>query len=149
MIEFEKEFMATRGQPFEKHGTTYYLMYTVPLRGSNKLTIEFQDARPPYRQGIHLEADGPLRIAGKESKAMLLWYDTAPQRVECDCAGCESVRVWNVWDIGDGTVHSWHNGAAMIVHPLGNNGWLFRCNDGQADDRCDDLVFSIRLEDKR
>jgi hypothetical protein len=86
-----------------------------------------------------------LRIAGKESQAMLLWYDTAPRRVEVDCKGCTSVRIWNVWDTGDGTVHSWHHGAAMIVEPAGHRSWLFRCNDGRPDDACDDLVFRVHL----
>jgi hypothetical protein len=145
MINFEKEFLATRGQPFEKNGVRYYLMYTIPLENCPTLLIEFQSAKPPYRQGIHLESDQPLRIAGKESQAMLLWYDTAPRRVEVDCKGCTSVRIWNVWDTGDGTVHSWHHGAAMIVEPAGHRSWLFRCNDGRPDDACDDLVFRVHL----
>jgi len=146
MIEFEKEFAARRGQPLEANGTTYYLIYTIPLESHDTVVIEFKNAKPPYRQGIHLESDEPLRIAGKESKAMILWYDSAPRRVEADCRGCRSIRLWNVWDIGDGTVHSWHNGAAMIVEHPSANLWVFRCNDGHPDDACDDLVFSVQLE---
>lgn len=145
MIDFEKEFRATGGQPFERHGRKYHLMYVLETTGYSRLEIAFESARPPYRQGIRLESDQPLRIAGKESQAMLLWYDTAPRHVECDCAGCQSVRIWNVWDTGDGTVHSWHNGAAMIVKPIGKNAWRFACNDGHPDDACDDLVFVISL----
>ena len=110
-----------------------------------KILLDFLHARPPYRQGVRLDSDQVLRIAGKESQAVFLWYDTAPRHVECDCAKHQTVRIWNVWDTGDGTVHSWHNGAAMIVEPIGDNCWRFNCNDGHPDDACDDLVFTIRL----
>jgi hypothetical protein len=53
-----------------------------------------------------------------------------------------TIEVKNVWDVGDGVIHSWHNGAAMIVEPL-PNGRRYRCNDGLADDDFDDIVFHL------
>ncbi len=56
------------------------------------------------------------------------------------------LRVKNVWDTGNGIVHSGHYGAAMIVEEI-PNGRLYRCNDGKPDDDFDEIGFSIERVD--
>lgn len=81
------------------------------------------------------------RIPGKNGTVM--WEDTAPQTVEFEAdTDSAAVEVRNVWDVGDGVMHSWHNGAAMIVEDL-PDGRRYRCNDGEADDDLDDIVFRL------
>lgn len=77
-------------------------------------------------------------------RGIVLWHDTAPQTVELEFLGKPSstIEVKNVWDVGDGVIHSWHNGAAMIVEQL-PSGRRYRCNDGFADDDFDDIVFRL------
>ncbi len=146
MIEFEKEFRRTTGQPFEKEGKTHQLFFEInPLR-SAKAIVTCERADSPYCQGIHLKSDQPITVAGKSHTDIHLCNDTAPRQVECFCEQCSWLRIWNIWDIGDGTVHSWHDGSAMVVEPLGPASWWFFCNDGYPDDDCDDLIFTIRLE---
>lgn len=146
MIEFEKEFARTNGQPFERNGNTYCLAFPFDTGHHTRILVDFVDARPAYRQGVRLDSEQAFHVAGKVSQAVVLWHDTAPKHVECNCAPHQTVRVWNVWDTGDGAVHSWHNGAAMIVEAIGEAMWRFNCNDGHPDEACDDMVFTIRLE---
>ena len=53
-----------------------------------------------------------------------------------------TIEVKNVWDVGNGVIESWHNGAAMIVELL-PDGRRYLCNDGFADDDFDDIVFRL------
>ncbi len=91
-----------------------------------------------------LRTDGLLEIGGQKiEKGAVLWQDTAPQEVEIRIVGdATKLEVNNAWDVGDGTIQSWHNGAAMIVEDL-PRGRRYRCNDGHPDEDFDDLIFRI------
>lgn len=146
MIDFEKEFRKSKGQPFENNGKSYRLLFTLNTGDHSAFVVKFEQVKGPFRQGIHIESDEPLQVAGKRNNAMLLWQDTASSAVRCHTGTNTTVRVWNIWDPGDRVVHSWHNGAAMIVEAIDEAYWRFQCNDGHPDDACDDLIFTIRLE---
>jgi hypothetical protein len=143
-IDFESRFAESNGKPFTIDDSTYCLLHRVYLSSPAILHLKFIQSRPPYRQGIHIEADNKLTINQITEESFLLWEDTAPQTVECLVPGGE-VRVWNVWDTGDGVTQSWHNGAAMIVDCESPAKLFFRCNDGQPNSDCDDLVFRCEI----
>jgi hypothetical protein len=145
---FEEAFAKTKGQPFERNGRTYRLMKEVHVEQGKGLKVEFITSKGPYRQGLHIEADTALRVNRQETEQMLLWEDTAPQSVHVECQPGE-VRIWNIWDTGDGVVESWHNGAAMIAEEEGRGVWLLRCNDGRPNDDCDDLIVRVSICEAR
>lgn len=79
----------------------------------------------------------------KRGLGIRFWFEDKSVQ-ECILRNTDGVlRVWNVWDIGDGAVESGY-GTAMIVEQL-PNGRRYRCNDGHPDDDFDDLIFRIEI----
>lgn len=118
----------------------------ITIGDGQEIKVIFESARPEWRQGAFLRTDGGF-LANSQSvlKAIVLWQDTAPSEALLKVNTCKrEVLVNNVWDVGDGIMHSWHNGAGMIVEQLAS-GRRYHCNDGNPDYACDDLVFRIEL----
>ncbi len=146
MPSFETEFIASRGRPIEYHGETLCMLDRFPAGDVSRMRVVFESVNAEWRQGICLECDGDFAIDGrlfsKEDK-LVFWHDTAPPVVEVELVGnVTEASVYNAWDMGDGTTHAWHNGAAMIVEEL-PNGRRYRCNDGEADEDFDDIIFRL------
>jgi hypothetical protein len=76
---------------------------------------------------------------------MQLWHDTAPETIEVDPGANQTVRIWNIWDTGDGTAQAWHHGAAMEVKKIGKHKYLFFARSGKPGLPEHDLVFSIEI----
>lgn len=116
------------------------------FRTSEDGLAPWRNLLPPgeWRQGVALTFEGKFKILSQIiRRGIVLWCDTAPQTIDFEVMGKPStIEVKNVWDVGDGVIHSWHNGAAMIVEPLAD-GRRYRCNDGFADDDFDDIVFRL------
>lgn len=120
----------------------------LPVTHSQKIRVTFESSNSEWDQGIYFATDGAFEINGQTvKKALVLWKNTAPHevimRVKSKKGEC---LIKNVWDVGDGVAHSWHNGAAMIIEESGPSR-RYRCNDGKPDDDFDDLVFRIELLD--
>jgi hypothetical protein len=114
------------------------------VSSGQRLKVTFESVNSDWRQGIVFDTDGSFDVVGKTIKRkIVLWRDTAPEElhlvVHTKKGEC---LVRNVWDVGNGVIQSWHNGAAMIVEEL-PSGRRYRCNDGLADDDFDDLVFRV------
>jgi len=149
MVSFQQMFMESKGQPITYKGNTLVMADDFPLDGCRRLRLVFESCNGEWRQGVYMRilhkksnfiVKGQ-RIPGKNGTVM--WEDTAPQTVEFEAdTDSAAVEVRNVWDVGDGVMHSWHNGAAMIVEDL-PDGRRYRCNDGEADDDLDDIVFRL------
>ncbi len=143
-MPFESLFRQSRGQPIVYKGRTVQMVDRLTVGNDQVLSMVFESADSVWLQGVRLDTDGSFSLAGRTiAKSVVLWRHSAPAqvilRVQSKAGYC-SVR--NVWDIGDGVVHSWHNGAAMIIEAL-PNGRRYLCNDGEPDDDFDDLVFRI------
>jgi len=70
---------------------------------------------------------------------------SAPQSIEFLITSKDGLcNIKNVWDVGDGVMHSWHGGAGMqiVEDEFGRH---YFCNDGHAELRFDNLIFSVRL----
>ena len=117
-----------------------------PTNATTSLRLIFETCNGKWRQGVALKSDGDFTISGETfsgKTGLVFWYDTAPEVVEFGVrAGVSEVRVYNVWDVGDGVVHARHNGAAMIVEDV-PNGRRYLCNDGEADEDFDDVIFRM------
>lgn len=141
---FQEMFEKSAGKPIEYQGKTLVMMDKFPTEGAKHVRVVFEECNGEWRQGVALRFEGKFKVNDQIiRRGMVLWYDTAPQTVELELIGtASSIEVKNVWDIGDGVIHSWHNGAAMIVELL-PSGRRYRCNDGFADDDFNDIVFRL------
>jgi hypothetical protein len=148
MPSFEDLFLKSKGQPVDYDGRVIQMVDRVPVENGQEIHVAFESTNSDWRQGVHLSTDGSFDVNGQTiKKAVVLWRDTAPSEVVLKVKSKNGeCLVKNVWDVGDGVVHSWHSGAAMIVEQSGSVR-RYRCNDGRADDDFDDVIFSLRLID--
>jgi hypothetical protein len=144
MPSFEDMFMKTAGKPIEYQGKTLVMFDDFPTEGARRLRLVFEECTSEWRQGVALRFQGKVKVNGQIiRRGFMLWHDTAPRTVELELIGkIASIQVKNIWDVGNGVIESWHNGAAMIVEIL-PEGRRYRCNDGFADDDFNDVVFCI------
>lgn len=107
-----------------------------------------QPVNSDWRQGVNLRTDGSLEVNNRSiPKSVVFWTDSAPPDILMKVHTKKGeIQVRNVWDTGDGVMHSWHNGAAMIVDVDATSGArTYRCNDGRPDDDFDELTFVIEF----
>ena len=144
MPSFQEMFEKSGGKPIVYQDRTLVMMDNFPTEGAKQLRLVFEACKGEWRQGVALRFEGKFKVNGQIiRRGIVLWHDTAPQTVELEVMGkVSAIEVKNVWDVGDGVIHSWHNGAAMIVEPL-SDGRRYLCNDGFADDDFDDIVFRL------
>jgi hypothetical protein len=146
MPAFEELFLESKGQPVLYKGQRIQMVDNVPALNGQELKVTFESVNSDWRQGVALTTDGGF-VVNKQTirKSVVLWHDTAPKEVSVIIQTKKGqCQIKNVWDTGNGVMHSWHNGAAMIVEELGCVR-RYRCNDGRPDDDFDDLIFSIEL----
>jgi hypothetical protein len=144
MICFQDLFMESRGKPILYQGKILVMMDLFPTDGCTRFRFVFESAHGEWRQGACLCIKGKFSVnRQKIPDAMEVWQDTAPQAFEFQVSrGVLEIEIRNVWDVGDGVMHSWHNGGAMLVEEV-PGGRCYRCNDGFPDDDLDDVVFRI------
>jgi hypothetical protein len=146
MPSFQQLFIKSKGQPVEYNGQTIRMVDHLKILDGQILKVVFESVNADWRQGVCLTTDGGFVVNNQSiKKSVALWHDTAPSevmlRVQTKKGEC---WVKNVWDIGNGVMESWHNGAAMIVEEIAC-GRRYKCNDGQPDDDFTDIVFRIEL----
>jgi len=146
MPSFEAMFMKSKGKSITYQGRTLVMSDAFPMEEMSKLRLTFESCKAQWRQGVALKCDGYFiyksdTLNGRHG--LVFWQDTSPASIDCEIGPTVStVRVYNVWDVGDGVIEARHNGAAMIVEDF-PNGRRYLCNDGFADDDFDDIVFRL------
>jgi len=146
MINFESLFVKAKGNPIEYNGGLIHMVDRLVVKNLQRLRFVFDSANSHWRQGIHISTDGGFEVNGRKfKKAVVFWNDTAPKTIEV-IVETKKGECWikNVWDVGDGVMESWHNGAAMMIEDIGGSK-LYRCNDGDPDEDFDDLVFRVEF----
>jgi hypothetical protein len=149
MASFENLFLESKGRPVLFDGHIIQMADCLEVVDAQQLKVIFEEVNADWRQGVCLTTDGGFLVNNQfAKKSIVLWHDTAPQEVllsiQTNKGECS---VKNVWDVGDGVMHSWHNGAAMIVEAI-PSGRRYKCNDGRADEDFDDLVFRVEFISK-
>jgi hypothetical protein len=136
--------MQSKGEPVIYNERVIQLFDRLKVTEGQQFKVTFESVNSDWRQGVRLTTDRGFEVNNQSVKqSIVLWHDTAPREVTLTIHTQKGeCLVANVWDTGDGAMHSGHNGAAMIVEEL-NAGKRYRCNDGRADDDFDDLVFCI------
>lgn len=147
MVVFEELFLESRGKPIEYNGRKIQMVDVVNLQPKHqRIRLTFEKTSSVWKQGVMLSTKGVFIVNKQKVKnSVVLWQDSAPQVVDFDVNSKDGeLEVRNVWDTGDGTVHSWHAGAAIYVEEI-EAGKRYHCNDGQLDDNFSDLIFKIEL----
>lgn len=146
MPDFQGMFTAAQGQAVEYDGRLIHMADRLPIGKTQTIDVTFEAVNSDWRQGVHLSTVGSFDVDGQKIKsALVLWQDTAPRDARIVVHSKNGIcLVKNVWDIGDGVMHSWHSGGAMQISDVGERR-IYECNDGRNDDDFDDLVFSINL----
>lgn len=115
-------------------------------RQAVSLRLAFAGRAGQWRNGVGSNNNGLLMIAGQAFDGKIgvtLWQSNLWKDIVFHVSdGAKFIEIYNSWDCGDGVVHSWHNGAAMIVENFAT-GRRYRCNDGFADDDFNDLIFRV------
>ena len=107
-----------------------------------RLRVDRRHATTARRQGLVVEADVDLSVAGRVAHRLVLWADTSPESVEIEVAGPTEIRVWNVWSDGEMT-HAWLGWSSIQVETDGESTTL-TCSDGHRSDADGpDLVVAI------
>jgi hypothetical protein len=145
-MSIEQLFLESRGQPVVYKGQTICMVDRIDVAEDQVLKVTFEEIRSDWRQGVCLTVNGEFEVAGQViQNSVVLWHDTSPTAIEVHVQARDGTcQIKNVWDIGDGVMQSWHNGAAMIVHRSMSTR-RYKCNDGRDDEDFDDLVFTIEF----
>ena len=145
MPNFEELFLESKGKPIEYNGKEVRMMDEFPVKNGDTFTLSMEKYNSEWKQGIYLETKGFFLVNKQKIKnTIVLWQDSAPEIVEFELSlkKTESLMVKNVWDAGDGVMHSWHYGSGIIIEDFAN-GKRYYCNDGHPDDNFDDIVFTL------
>lgn len=147
MSRIEQLFKEAKGQTIQLEGRTLVMMDRFELEANEAFELEFEATKSDWRQGVAVKHKGLIRLEGNMMKGPLhLWSDTAPKKVHLANAGDPvSILIYNLWDVGDGVAHSWHNGGAMDIE-YGEGFRRYHCNDGYPDEDFDDLIFKISMD---
>ena len=148
MQSIQDLFFESRGQPVSYNGKTIQMVDKVQIQKVHNMELTFESVNSKWVQGVYLSTNGKFTVNEKAFDiSIVLWENSAPKTVPIMVESKDGIlSVKNVWDVGDGVMESWHNGAAMIVER--EEGLIrYLCNDGQPDDDFDDLIFSISLDD--
>lgn len=123
------------------------LLDIIDILPIQKMKLVFKEKNSDWRQGIILKTNGIFEIENQKIKnRILLWYDNSPEEQLIKIYSSNNqLIVYNVWDVGNGTIHYGHNGAAMHILSESNSEKIYTCNDGFPDDDINDLIFSISL----
>jgi hypothetical protein len=148
MVEFETLFKNSNGQKIIYNSKELVLIDRVTLNSNSSLKLIFEEVNSQWRQGVVLETKGYFIIDGHKFKnSIVLWQDTAPQEVNINVdTKTKEIIIYNVWDVGNGITHYWHNGAAMYIEHTHKERQYF-CNDGYPDDDLNDLIFKLVINE--
>ena len=133
-----KLFEEAQATCVEWEGEPLYGLYEISAPSG--LLIEILRSNPTPVQGLTLKAyGGVLRINDVEAPEILIWADTAPDRVMVSFRPWEGrkakLKIWNVWRGKVGGVdvtQAWLGNAGMRIDVAADGKeLLLRCSDGE------------------
>lgn len=145
-------FTSARASSIDWEGERAYAIYEV-TPAPDVLTVELLNATVRPVQGLTVKAiGGALEVNGVEAPEMLLWRDTAPEkvfvRVKPDPGKTVTLKIWNIWRGtlgGVGITQAWLGNAGMRVHREGKE-LLLQCSDGEGPIDFGDLEARVVME---
>lgn len=147
-----KLFEEAKATCVDLEGEPLYGLYEMPApRG---LLVEILRSKPSPVQGLTLKAyGGVLRINDVEAPEMLIWADTAPDRVTVTFRPWKGrkakLKIWNVWrgQVGGvGVTQAWLGNAGMrIEQAVDGKELMLRCSDGEGSVDFGDLETRVTM----
>lgn len=95
----------------EIEGEVVHAAVTLDLDIDSVVTIVRHHARDDRPQGIALDAEHPITIEDRRDTRLVLWSDTAPDRVQFHVPAGR-LTIWNAWR-DHGGVHAWIGAAGI------------------------------------
>lgn len=158
LIEFQTAFMKSPGKPIQYNGKTLIAIdrLTVPEKFQMRIKIISIDSK--WKQGVRIKIEKGKgnfysHSSDKKDYSFVIWEETVeagyPTLAEHEgllysgTARNNEVKIWNVWDEGNGVTQAWIMGAAMIKETIAENHFRYHCNDGQPNDDFSDIVFDV------
>lgn len=146
-------FAAAQAPQIDWDGELAYAIYEIDP-APDDVTVEFLNATESRAQGVTLKvASGVLEINGVEAPEMVLWQDTAPDkvtvRVKSERGEKAVLKLWNVWRGSMGGVdvtQAWLGNSGMrIDRTLDGKELHLRCSDGEGPVDFTDLEIRVRV----
>ena len=145
-------FQVSGGKPVDWAGHLVHMMYemTGPT-ADQELLIQFGQSAPARPQALRIRVRGGLvELNGQELDDVVLWSDSAPQKVVMGFRPVNAdepmtVRIWNAWRDPAGTMQAWIGNSGMLVEERDDGSTVLRCSDGFEDPNFDDLVAELSV----
>ena len=150
MVDFSERFIEAMGAPITYKGKTLIMSDHIPVEKYFKAEIELISVNSPYRQGIRLSTKGIIDVGENlKGKDHVFWQelwtekDLGPIQIE----GISKNGIFWVYNscMWNGCHEAWVCNAAMIKEVVGENEYIYHCNDGELDDDFDDIVFRVKI----
>ncbi len=144
-MSFEKLFIESKGKPISFEGKELTLIDRISVAKTQHIKVEFIETNSDWKQGIVLKTKGDFKLDNGAVVPFrcVFWEDTAPKQLDVQVRSKNGeLIVYNVWDVGNGTMQFGHNGSAMEVEIDGDER-TYHCNDGFPDTDFNDLIFKI------
>ena len=143
-----QKFAASFGAPVRVGDEWAQPIHRILARNGDGLCVRWIRQVEDPVQGLSISVDrGLLRVAGVESRDIVLWGDTAPAVSVLEVVGDANreISIWNCWRIGDDGIQAWVGNAGMIVEEVADDSYRYRCNSG-IELSFEDLVVEVTLE---
>lgn len=151
-IKLAELFQASGGKPVDLAGHLVHMMYELTGSTSDQeLVIQFGQPAPARPQALRIRARGGLvELNGQELDDVVLWSDSAPQKVRVGFRPVKegepmTVRIWNAWRDNAGTMQAWIGNSGMLIEERDDGSTVLRCSDGFEEPSFDDLVAELRV----
>ncbi|WP_225007164.1 hypothetical protein [Novosphingobium percolationis] len=131
-------------------GQQLFALVETPAQSDFELV--FVRAKECPVQGINLKCmNGTLAIEGVEATEMVLWNDTAPEKIQVQVkpksTDVPRLKIWNVWRGKVGGVdvkQAWLGNAGMRIEQVSEQTRIC-CSDGMGEVDFSDLVVDLRF----
>src|SRR2546423_5816857 len=150
---FNKLFIATKGQPVNYQGKTLLLADRIPAKLGEVFCLTIEETNSSHPQGVGC-SEG-VEVFGQKVKRAVVWeyYSLPPSergRIRSRlpftfAVACRNKRGYlSFYNMAEtqGRQSWWHAGACMMAEEI-PGGRRYRCNDFQLNDDFNDIVFSV------
>ena len=157
MTDCDEIFSMTAERPIIFDGMPIIRADDIAFQDGDTFEITFESTNSQRPQGIAIDVFGEISVnnALLQDK-MVFWENSAPKKFRFSAYRDQKrsrkpkslpapnmLRIFNVWDSGQGLPESSYWGAAMTYEEIAN-GRRYRCNDCVPDNDFNDIVFTIQ-----
>lgn len=150
MLNFSKLFINNNGNPIIHNGKTLIMADRLAVERNFKAEIELISVHSKWRQGISFKTKGKIDVGdGLIGPSHIFWQElwTVKNLGPIVVNGNSKDGIfflYNSW-YENGSQQAWVRNAAMIREVIGENEYIYHCNDGDWDEDFDDIVFRVKI----